>query len=823
MNQNIKKLKIHNWLPHALSFIIPVLITLWILYTEKFYPFGDKSVLIMDMREQYVNFFASLRDALWGDNSLFYSWSRSVGGNYIGLFAYYIASPFSFITLFFPIKALPLAMEFLFILKIGLCGLSISFLVRYLAKKLDTSLGYFLILPSICYALISYNMVYSLSIMWLDAVILLPLIIMGIEYILENKKSILYIISLTFLFMSNYYTGYMAAIFTAIYVLYRLIVLWSKSQQKELLTKAVRIFISTLISIGLSAPLLISVWKDLQQGKLSSQNVNYQVTEHTNFPFHQLFEKLLNGKYDSITNSGLPAIYCGYIMLGLALIFFAIRTIKLREKIGALVIIGIMTASFYFVKLDMVWHGFQYPNWFPYRYSFLFSFFEIYMASQAMCHLAKKTWLEKITKKNNSLFLLKTSSLFILTIFVAIEMGINGKALIKGLDGEFHYRNITEYTDAVDKSKPLVDSIKETDSSFYRINQEYEYSKNDAMLLGYNGLTHYSSTFNAAINSLTPSLGIAQGYFWNSGYGSNVILNSLLGVKYVISDKLVPQSYQLKENTPIGSASYSNPFALSIAYSAPVTNPDPYVSDIDPFTNQNNFLNGITGQEQNYFLDCNPTIEQQTPTQWTYTFTAVSDNPAYLYMRANGASWADIYVNGNWAGNYFSSETSGTLFLGDFKTGEMVTVTVTASGNEDISVYYSRIVQLDKTLATSTLTGLATNEMKITKHKGGKLTGTISVASGQKVMTSIPYDKGWKIYVDGKPVSYETYAGTFLTFAASEGNHTIVMKYTSPGFMTGVWISATTIILIFTYYTIKKKKQKLKKSLSEIPTEQDLL
>lgn len=807
MNQNLKKLKIHNWLPHALSFFIPVLIMLWILYTEKFYPFGDKSVLIMDMREQYMNFFASLRDALWGDNSLFYSWSRSVGGNYIGLFAYYIASPFSFITLFFPIKELPLAMEILLVLKIGLCGLSLSFLVRYLAKKIDTSLGYFLILPSICYALISYNMVYSLSIMWLDAVILLPLIIMGVEYMLENKKNILYIICLTVLFISNYYTGYMAAIFTAIYVLYRLIVLWNKSEQKELIKNAIRIFISTLISIGLSAPLLISVWKDLQQGKLSSQNVNYQAAEHTNFVFHQLFEKLLNGKYDSITNSGLPAIYCGYIMLGLALLFFIIQTIKLREKLGALVILGFMTASFYFVKLDMVWHGFQYPNWFPYRYAFLFSFFEIYMASQAMCHLTKMPWLETITQRNKSLFLLKTSSLVVLTIFVIVEMGTNGKSLIKGLDGEFHYRSITEYTDAVDKTKPLVDSIKETDTSFYRINQEYEYSKNDAMLLGYNGLTHYSSTFNAAINSLTPSLGIAQGYFWNSGYGSNVLLNSLLGVKYVISDKPVPQSYQLKENNPIGSASYSNPFALSVAYSAPATNLAPYVSDADPFTNQNNFINGITGQEQNYFLDCNPAMEQQSPTQWTYTFTAVSDNPAYLYMRANGASWADISVNGNWVGNYFSSETSGTLFLGDFKTGEMVTVTVTASGSEDMSVYYSRIVQLDETLATSTLTGLAANGMNITKHKGGKLMGTISVANGQRVMTSIPYDKGWKIYVDGKPVSYETYAGTFLTFAASEGNHTIEMKYTSPGFMTGIWVSATTIVLIIAYYIIKKKKR----------------
>lgn len=817
MNQTRKKTKLYNLLPHTLSFLIPVFIMIWILYTEGFYPFGDKSALIMDMREQYMNFFASLRDALWGDNSLFYSWSRSVGGNYIGLFAYYIASPLSFITFFFPIKELPLAMDILLVLKIGLCGLSFSVFANYLAKKIGTTLGFFLILPSICYAFISYNMVYSLSIMWLDAVILLPLILMGIEYILDNKKNILYIICLTILFISNYYTGYMVAIFTAMYVLYRLIVLWSKSQQKELFQKAIRIFISTLISLGISAPLLISVWKDLQQGKLSSQNINYQTSEDTNFVFNQLFGKLLNGKYDSITNSGLPAIYCGYIMLGLALVFFLIRTIKVREKLGALAIMGCMSASFYFVKLDMIWHGFQYPNWFPYRYAFLFSFFEIYMASQTMCHLSKKPWLKTLAQKTKYWSILKTISLFVLIICAAIEIGKNGRALIQGLDGEFHYRSMSEYRDSVDKTKPLVDTIKETDSSFYRINQEYEYSKNDAMLLGYNGLTHYSSTFNAAINSLTPSLGIAQGYFWNSGYGSNMLLNSLLGVKYVISDKSVPQSYQLIQNNPLGlgSASYTNPYALSIAYSAPAVNLEPYVSDADPFTNQNNFINGITGQELNYFLDCNPYMEQQTPTQWTYTFTAVSDNPTYLYMRANGASWADVYVNGEWRANYFSSETSGTLYLGDFKMGETVTITVAASGSENISVYYSRIVQLDEIMAETTLTQLATNGMEITEHKGGKLVGTIDVPYGQRIMTSIPYDKGWKIYVDGRQVSYESYAGTFLTFEVPEGEHTIIMKYTSPGFLQGIGIAAATVVLIIAYYVIKKKNRKEENQTAE--------
>ena len=104
--KNFKRPKTSAIIWNFAAFLLPVLLFLCILYQCGFYPFGEKSMLIMDMKDQYVEFFASLRDALFGDYSLFFSWSRSMGGNYWGILTYYLASPLSFITLFFPVEQL---------------------------------------------------------------------------------------------------------------------------------------------------------------------------------------------------------------------------------------------------------------------------------------------------------------------------------------------------------------------------------------------------------------------------------------------------------------------------------------------------------------------------------------------------------------------------------------------------------------------------------------------------------------------------------------------------------------------------------------------
>ena len=374
--QTVKSGKIYKDFPMFISvFILAELMMLYILKNNGFYPFGTKSMLIMDMKNQYVEFITSLRNIIRGEDSIFFSWSRSMGGNYIGVFAYYIASPFSFLTLFFSVEKVPVAIEFLTCLKIGLCGISFCIYAKYLFDKYNAKskiLNICLIIPSICYAFMSYTMVYSLSIMWLDAVIFLPLILMGLEKIFDGSKGFQYVLCLTLLFISNYYTGYMVAIFTGLYFIIKIVSQYdiSKRNIKKELSILIHFIMTSLMSVALAAPLLLASLKDLMSGKLSDVYTGYEPAESTNFVFAKIFTKFLYGKYDSITNTGLPAIYCGFVIIIFAALFFFMKNINIREKIGMILLICLFLLSFYFVGLDKVWHGFQYPNWFPYRYAF---------------------------------------------------------------------------------------------------------------------------------------------------------------------------------------------------------------------------------------------------------------------------------------------------------------------------------------------------------------------------------------------------------------------------------------------------------------------
>lgn len=171
-------------------------------------------------------------------------------------------------------------------------------------------------------------------------------------------------------------------------------------------------------------------------GKLDSGFTGYEPQQSTNFVFKNLFTKLLPGKYDSITNSGLPSIYPGLLLVLLAVIYFLLRQIKLREKIGMAAMLILFAISFYYIPLDKVWHGFQYPNWFPYRYAFLCSFTLIYMALRSIMVITQLVHKKYVLSAAITLCLLGT----------IIDMTGNGRKMFDGLDKEFGYTEMAEYT-----------------------------------------------------------------------------------------------------------------------------------------------------------------------------------------------------------------------------------------------------------------------------------------------------------------------------------------------------------------------------------------
>ena len=209
--------KIKKWIwdkkAYFLVFAIPSFIMFAVYALFRVHPFGDNSVLVLDLNGQYVYYYEAFRDFIHGGEDLFYNWSRNLSGEMFGIFAYYLASPFMLIICLLPRTMMCGAIELLQILKIGTAALTFAIFLKKTSKPKDLSLVIF----GSCYGLMSYMVVQLMDPMWLDGLIYLPLICLGVHRLVDRGKTLPFAIPLALMFIAHFYIGYMVGIFTFIY------------------------------------------------------------------------------------------------------------------------------------------------------------------------------------------------------------------------------------------------------------------------------------------------------------------------------------------------------------------------------------------------------------------------------------------------------------------------------------------------------------------------------------------------------------------------------------------------------------------------------
>lgn len=753
----------------VLSFIMPAIIVLIAFAKMQMAPFGGSSTMIMDMSGQYVEFLCGLKN---GD--IYFSWAKALGGNYIGVFTYYVSSPLSFLTLFCSNSHMPIMVLFLTVLKIGLAGLTFGFLLRYRFKQYNMST----VLFSMLYGLMSYNIAYSMCIMWLDGVIWLPVIIIGVEKILEGKSGKLLAVSLFLSFISTYYISYMTGLFTAIYFLYRCVE--NKIRIKKFFISLRKFVFSVIVAASWGAFLLIPTLVSLFQGKIGTSGMDYSGVFNFSLFESKIKYKFLPGTYDSITNSGTPFIYCSILALLLFVTFFVSRRINLRSKILTGFFALLMFCSLWFCQLDKVWHVFQYPNWFPYRYAFLFSFLILLTAYRVFVG-----------------FKIKRQTVAIVFIIIcSIDMYSNTMGILKGLDREFRYERYESYNGYKEKIIPLVDETKKDKNAFFRVGATFERTKNEPIGFGYNGITHYSSTYNRHVNSLLERMGMAQAWLWSSYFGSTMLTDSLFSVKYVISDYSVSPHYsEIKKS---GDASlYQNPNALSIGIVAKKKALESFKFNNNPLQTQNSLFKALTNTDTDYFVSINTTrLDSGNIAKFTFSSNGM---PVYAHFNSN-KDGGNLLVNGKSVSGLFTNETRCIQYIGTFAEGEEVSVEVRHNGSVYEKFYYLDINNFDKAV-----TALRGSELSVDYFNNNRIEGTVTANKGDVLFTTIPYDKGWKAYIDGKQVQMETFADSLITIPLAEGKHKIKLSYIPQGFVEGVLLSVIPGLLALLMFFISKR------------------
>ena len=374
---------------YVAAFLIPALLTFIAYAFFGIYPFNERSVLALDLNGQYIYYFEAIRDAFWGDGSIFYNWSRNLSGEFMGITGYYLASPFTLIIILMPRSLILEAMMIMQLCKVGAAGLTFCIY----AQKSKNVPPLQSILFSTMYAMMSYVAIQLIDPMWIDGPVFLPLIILGVEYLIDDGRKLNYIIPLAIMFVAEFYIGYMIAIFVAIYFFYYLFFGTKRkfNNVKEYFMTFGLMAVSTIVVLMCSIFMILPVYNGLSNGKFDFSEPDYSF-KHM-FEFLELVPTLLPNQYYSVNVDegtrmyGRPEIYCGVLTLTLLPLFFMNKKVKVKHKIGYGLLTAILITSMYVKPINMLWHGGQDPNWLPYRYSFLLSFVFVSMAAEIFSHL----------------------------------------------------------------------------------------------------------------------------------------------------------------------------------------------------------------------------------------------------------------------------------------------------------------------------------------------------------------------------------------------------------------------------------------------------
>ena len=227
MSKNMKKLisrmVSHRSFPYVMAFLLPFVICVIICIGNGVYPFGDNCILHIDMYHQYCPFFTEFLHKLRTGGSLQYSWNLGLGSDFVSLYAYYLASPLNFLIVLCPKHYVIEFMTILVLVKIALCGLTFFLFLKYhfhLIGK-DGKLHRNQVIPALvfstAYALSGFVAAYSWDIMWMDCILLFPLIMAGLEKLVREQKPGLYFVTLALSVFANYYLSIMICIFLVFY------------------------------------------------------------------------------------------------------------------------------------------------------------------------------------------------------------------------------------------------------------------------------------------------------------------------------------------------------------------------------------------------------------------------------------------------------------------------------------------------------------------------------------------------------------------------------------------------------------------------------
>ena len=812
------------------AFFVPVLVLVVIFAQRGIFPFGEECFLRTDMYHQYAPFFSEFQYKLTHGGSLLYSWDIGMGVNFSALYAYYLASPMNWLVALCPRQFLIEFMTVLIVIKTGLSGLFFTWYLRKHTGTREFGSCFF----GIFYALSGYMAAYSWNIMWLDCILLFPVILFGLERLVKEKKGMVYCIALGLSILSNYYISIMICIFMVIYAAV-LVILYPPKKGKEFAATAGRFTLYSLLAGGLAAVVLLPEIYALQA--TASGNFDFPKTVSSYFSIFDMIARHMGNVQTEIGLDHWPNIYCGVAVLMLLLLYLGNKNIKIKEKAVYFSLLLFFYASFSVNVLNFIWHGFHYPNSLPCRQSFIYIALVLVMCYKAYLELKNTPWKHIVMAFwGAAAFVILAEKLvdneeqFHFAVFYAAILFL---ALYTGCIYLYHSRkwcrdgvllavlglvfcesavnmavtsipttSRTAYVKDNEDTMLLADSIRS--SVFYRIEKGESRTKNDGAWMNFPSASLFSSVASAAMSDFFKSVGCESSTNAYSVKGSTPFIDALFATRYGIYPDQQPADGLKEQIGRQGSMwFYENKYTLPVGFVMPQDMETNWVLDSGNPANVQNDLSSVLGVS-NLLVPAEGVSEGKK-----LTFTADASGDYYVYVTNKKVEEVSAEI-GERSLSFDNVDRGYFLELGYLPKGQEVILQSQTDGNPAMQ---AEIWRFDPEAMEEIYQCLSKSPLELSSWMDTGLAGSINTPEGGTMFTSIPYDKGWKIWVDGTAVSGRPVFDAFLGVDLEPGEHKIRLSYEPQGLKTGAVItgvSAAAVAALAVCGWMKNKKKFLK-------------
>ena len=768
-----------------MTLLFSLIIGLIILIVNKMYPFGNNTIFMFDLKNQYIAFYKMLRNIIIDNGSFLYSFNIGFGTPLIQIISYYLLNPISILLLFDSITMIRIINILLVVLIPTLSSVSMSY---YLSEKNNK----YVIPLSLLYGYSAYLFAYSTNYMWTIEMSLLPLITLGVERLFKDKKSIVYFISLMLSLLINYYIGYMLCIYSVIYFL---LYLFIYRKNIDNIKNKIFIFIKYSLLAGLLCsfifvPLSYYLFNNSESIGLNlfNSNISYNIFE--------LISSLFTGARITLNEGDLvgtlPNIGSSIIVLVLLVSFVFNKKINKNDKRMYLILLSIYVLFTSISYFDYVLHAFHYPIGFPFRYAFIITFLLIKISTISIdkLDLDKKSYVTlgiiivvlTLTMSINSvisyyvlfinlgiivlyclLFKLDENVKYIISAVMIIEIIINSTSSMP------HVNNYKETIKNINNTTSILNKID--DNSFYRVASVNKTTHNDGALYNYNSIDSFYSGNNYDVIRLNDSLGISNNLVHMvKYYGDNDIYNALFDVKYTIYEN------DVKENNTLGLIYYVEDEIKTYKVSDNII--DNYNNLIYKMSYIDNIIvpvypsKSVNNNEISYELD------GETIIIGTKGYSHIYTEDGNYQVKDNMICKDDISM----------CETIEKMVITNSKT---IKVKYEDKDYKEVLFY-----KINKDKLNEFINRIEKVDYKVDNN----ITINIDNNSNRLLFTSIPYDEGFSIYLDGNKIDKIKLVDTFIGIDVPEGKHSITIHYDLPLKKEGSYITIVLLLIISSYY-----------------------